>query len=81
MTNRQPDTLVCIGVGGLCCLTPLLTIFQLYLGDESYWWRRPEYPEKTTDMSQVTLKHWEQETERSTETKAMNTTDPTKHRR
>ena len=31
-------------------------IFHLYGGGQFYWWRKLEYPEKTTDMSQVTDK-------------------------
>jgi hypothetical protein len=41
---------------GLWCLTPLLTVFLLYGGTLFYWWRKPEYPEKATDLSQVTDK-------------------------
>ena len=31
-----------------------VAIFQLYRGGQFYWWRKPEYPEKTNDLSHVT---------------------------
>jgi hypothetical protein len=34
----------------------LSTIFPLYRGSQYYWWWKPEYPEKTTNLPQVTDK-------------------------
>jgi hypothetical protein len=42
---------------GIWCLTSLSTIiFHLYHAVQIYWWRKPEYPEKIADLSQITDK-------------------------
>ena len=42
--------------GNLSFIFERPTIFQLYRGGQFYWWSKLEYPEKTTEQSQITDK-------------------------
>jgi hypothetical protein len=65
-----------IGLGGLWCLTQLSTIFQLYRGSQFSWWRKPEFREKMTDLSQVNGKIYHVKCYRVNHHKIMTTTVP-----
>ena len=51
-----PDGLHIGSFYSLFVLTPLSIILQLYRGSQFYWCRKPEDPEKTTELSLVTDK-------------------------
>ena len=51
LCNPNSDHADETGGFGLWYLMLLLTIFQLYRGSQFYWWRKPEYLEKTTDLA------------------------------
>ena len=43
---------------GLWCLMPPSIIFRIYRGGQFYLWRKQQFQEKTTDLSQVTNKRY-----------------------
>ena len=54
-TNNFQNFEIDLGLG-LWYLTPLSIIFQLYHGDQLYWWRKLAYSGKIIDLLQVTDK-------------------------
>lgn len=42
----------------LWCLTALSKMLHLYRGSQGFCWRKPEEPEKPTDLSHVTDEHF-----------------------
>jgi hypothetical protein len=39
-----------------CGVHAAQSLVQLYRGGQFYWWKKPQYPEKNTDLLQVTDK-------------------------
>ena len=35
------------------CVLMIYIFVKMYRGGQFYWWRKPEYPKKTTDLSEV----------------------------
>jgi len=47
LTNQKPHKIKTTVV------RKINVLFQLYHGGQFYWWWKPEYPEETTDLSQI----------------------------
>ena len=57
--NTKPNVFVCLFVCLFACLMGINATFNnisVNRGSQFYWLRKPEDPEKTTDLSQVTDK-------------------------
>jgi len=53
LNNQYNANIMILDMLVLGCLRQFSTICQLYRGCQFYWWRKPEYPKKTTDLPQV----------------------------
>ena len=45
---------ICMIMVGVMVFNATINTIQLYRGGQFNWWRKPEYPGKTTGLSQVT---------------------------
>ena len=55
ISKQKSRTLYPVHGLSLWCLTSLSAIFHVYHASLLYWWRKPEYPQKTTALPRVTF--------------------------